>query len=105
MLDPSSPRLTSDLILAIALATITIFVRSCFRVAELKGGFNGTLANNQVLFMVLEGAMVSIAAIAVTLLHPGPVFKDCWKMRVARERLSGLSENLYIEEKVNTRAK
>ncbi|RAL17635.1 RTA1 domain-containing protein [Aspergillus homomorphus CBS 101889] len=50
----------------LALATVTIFVRSVFRVAELKGGFHSSLANNQVLFLTLEGAMVAIAVIALT---------------------------------------
>jgi hypothetical protein len=59
----------------LALATLTLFVRSTFRVAELSGGFNGSLANNQVSFMILEGAMVTIAAGCLTFLHPGISFQ------------------------------
>jgi hypothetical protein len=43
-------------------ATLTIFIRSVFRVAELSGGFRGPLANNQISFMILEGAMVCIVS-------------------------------------------
>jgi hypothetical protein len=59
----------------LALATLTIFVRSTYRVAELQAGFNGPLANDQPTFMVLEAAMVSIAALCITILHPGWCFK------------------------------
>lgn len=63
----------------LALATLTIFVRSTFRVAELSGGFNSSLANNQVSFMILEGAMVTIASTCLTVLHPGVAFQGSWK--------------------------
>lgn len=62
----------------LALATLTIFTRSIFRVAELSGGFHGSLANNQVSFMILEGAMVTIACSCLTLLHPGICFRGLW---------------------------
>ena len=35
----------------LGLATLTIFVRCVFRVAELQGGFGGRLANDQILFV------------------------------------------------------
>ncbi|KAJ5752226.1 RTA1-domain-containing protein [Penicillium odoratum] len=62
-------------ILGLALATVAIFTRSVFRVAELKGGFHSSLANNQVLFMVFEGAMIVIAILCLTILHPGVCFE------------------------------
>lgn len=64
--------------IALSIATLTIFIRSCFRVAELSGGFNGALANDQVTFMILEGMMVSIACIALTVAHPGLIFGRSW---------------------------
>ncbi|KAL8685908.1 MAG: hypothetical protein Q9218_007472 [Villophora microphyllina] len=76
------------LILTISLATFTIYVRSVFRVAELCGGFDGSLANDQITFMVLEGAMVSIACIAITLVHPGMVVGRTWGQKKARMELS-----------------
>ena len=64
---------------ALALATLTIFVRSVFRCAELSQGFHGKLANQQVTYMILEGAMICIAVICLTAFHPGLVFKGDWK--------------------------
>jgi RTA1 like protein len=59
----------------LCVATLTIFIRSCFRVAELSGGFHGPLANNQISFMILDGAMIVIATSCLTWLHPGVAFQ------------------------------
>ncbi|KAI4273267.1 MAG: hypothetical protein L6R38_006376 [Xanthoria sp. 2 TBL-2021] len=69
---------------SLSLATLCIYIRSIFRVAELQGGFNGHLANDEVTFMILEGAMVGIASIVLTLPHPGMVFGQNWMMAKAR---------------------
>ncbi|KAJ5593842.1 RTA1 domain protein [Penicillium hispanicum] len=62
------------------LATVCIYIRSVFRVAELSGGFDSHLANDQTTFMVLEGAMISIATIALsTWGHPGIGFQGEWE--------------------------
>ncbi|KAJ5263775.1 RTA1 domain protein [Penicillium angulare] len=65
-------------IFCLALATITIFIRSVFRVAELQGGFSSPLANNEVDLMVLEATMVSIACIAFTVAHPAIIAGRTW---------------------------
>lgn len=59
---------------AIAVATVTIYIRCVFRVAELKDGFGGALANDQTAFMILEGPMIIIATVALTVCHPGIAF-------------------------------
>lgn len=64
---------------ALALATLLIFVRSVYRVVELQGGFAGTVASNQVAFMILEGPMIILAVLALTILHPGHVFDGHWQ--------------------------
>lgn len=79
---------------ALCVSTSTIFIRSVFRVAELSGGFHGPLANNQISFMILEGAMVCIACLCLTLLHPGLCFQGEWraanfKFAGKRPRLNG----------------
>jgi hypothetical protein len=65
--------------LALGLATICIFFRSVFRVTELSGGFGGRISNKEVPYMILEGAVIIIASIALTILHPGVGFgRDAW---------------------------
>jgi hypothetical protein len=62
----------------LCIATLTIFIRSCFRVAELSGGFHGPLANNEISFMILEVGMIVIASSCLTWLHPGIAFQGAW---------------------------
>ncbi|KAL8798928.1 MAG: hypothetical protein Q9182_006275 [Xanthomendoza sp. 2 TL-2023] len=69
---------------SLSIATLAIYIRSIFRVAELQGGFQGHLANDQVTFMILEGTMIAIASIALTLPHPGMIFGRNWNLKLAR---------------------
>lgn len=62
-----------NFIAAVSLAGVFIFVRSVFRCAELSEGFGGPLANDEVTFMVLEGTMIALACILLTVFHPGLV--------------------------------
>lgn len=78
---------------AIAIATITILIRCCYRVAELEGGFQSSLANNQVAFMILDGAMMVIAVSCLTFAHAGPVLGPIWRIQ---------HRNDYIEEHSNS---
>lgn len=66
------------LLWVLAISTLTVFTRSVFRCAELKDGFQGHLANDQITFMILEGAMVAIAVILMTAVHPGIAFQGNW---------------------------
>lgn len=60
-------------------ATITILVRSIYRCVELWGGFNGELfVSHEPTFMVLEPAMIIIACLCLTLLHPAVCFQGAW---------------------------
>lgn len=68
----------ADLDVALGVATIAIFIRSTFRVAELSGGFRGKLANDEITFMILEGPMIIIAVLALTIFHPGAAFGGRW---------------------------
>ncbi|KAL4861281.1 hypothetical protein BDV12DRAFT_208167 [Aspergillus spectabilis] len=58
-------------IFTIALETLLVYIRSIFRVVELNGGYDSELANDEIAFMVLEGALISIMCICLTAMHPG----------------------------------
>ncbi|KAH8805478.1 putative RTA1 domain protein [Xylogone sp. PMI_703] len=64
---------------ALAVATITIFIRCVFRVAELQGGFGGKIANDQTVFLIFEGPMIMAAVFVLTVCHPGLCFDGAWK--------------------------
>lgn len=64
-------------------ATVLILVRSSYRVAELSGGFGGNLANEEVPFMILEGAMIVLATLCLTVFHPGRCLGDQWRIKAS----------------------
>ncbi|KAI9815769.1 MAG: hypothetical protein M1827_002165 [Pycnora praestabilis] len=64
---------------ALVLSTVCILIRSCFRVAELSEGLSGSLFNNQISFMILDGAMMIVAIGALVVLHPGFAFAGAWR--------------------------
>lgn len=86
MLDPSPEkvavrsRVFFKLFLAsLLLSTLAILARSIFRAAELWGGFSGDLWNDETDFLILDGAMVSLASLLLCALHPGTAFKGTWR--------------------------
>ena len=64
--------------LALAIATLTIFIRCCYRVAELSKGFASDFANDEVTFSILESAMIGIAVLALSVAHPAFIFGNTW---------------------------
>lgn len=54
----------------ISLAALSLFVRSCWRVAELSDGFNGPLASKENIFIALDSVPISLMSLLLTLLHP-----------------------------------
>lgn len=63
-------------LIALALATLCIFWRSVYRVAELAEGWTGNLIRKQNLFIGFEGVMVIVACFALNLFNPAITFKD-----------------------------
>jgi hypothetical protein len=70
--------------LSLVAATVFILVRSIYRCAELAGGFRGKLANEEVPFMLLEGMMMAVACLCLTIWHPGWVMKNGWNRNSER---------------------
>jgi len=61
---------------ALTLATICIFWRSVYRVAELAEGWTGNLIRHQWLFVGFEGVMVIVACLALNVFNPAFTFKE-----------------------------
>ena len=64
-------------------AFVFILIRCSFRVAELAHGFKGKLANEQVPFMILEGGMMILAVLLMTIFHPGRYIGEDWRRKKA----------------------
>jgi hypothetical protein len=80
-LDPKFSALRSSkkfrgFLAALTIATICIFIRSVYRVAELSEGWTGHLIRQQWLFVGLEGVMVAAAVITLNIFHPAFCFED-----------------------------
>ncbi|KAI5463881.1 RTA1 like protein-domain-containing protein [Mariannaea sp. PMI_226] len=69
-------------------ATGCLFVRTVFRSVELSEGFGGKLANKEVEFMILDGVMVILASLSLTICHPGYGFGKRWNEAKFRFRTS-----------------
>ncbi|MCJ1286110.1 hypothetical protein MMC26_005453 [Xylographa opegraphella] len=88
-LDPTYAKLRQSwsfktFLVALALATVCIFIRSVYRVAELSAGWEGALIKNQNLFIGLEGVMVVIAVLALNAFHPGFCFREGYDMSLKK---------------------
>ncbi|KAF1344247.1 RTA1 like protein-domain-containing protein [Delphinella strobiligena] len=60
---------------ATIVAFVAIFIRCAYRIAELKGGWGNPIMRNEPEFIVLESVMITIAALAFNVFHPGHCFK------------------------------
>ncbi|UPK91493.1 hypothetical protein LCI18_002428 [Fusarium solani-melongenae] len=69
-------------------ATACLFIRTVFRSVELSEGFAGKLANQEIEFMILDGVMVILASIFLTIWHPGYGFGKRWNEAGFRFRTS-----------------
>ena len=93
-LDPTHAKLRASwsfqgFLCALALATLCIFIRSTYRVAELGEGWEGALIKTQSLFIGLEGVMVIIACLVLNAFHPEWCFREGYDKKVLRNVKDG----------------
>ncbi|KAG6001926.1 hypothetical protein E4U21_003640 [Claviceps maximensis] len=73
----------------LAVASILILWRSCFRVAELSEGWSGPIMADEVMFIGFEGVLVLVAAVILNVLHPAicarELFEEDSKESVKRD--------------------
>jgi hypothetical protein len=53
----------------LVLAFLIIFTRCCYRIAEMAGGWANTIMQNETDFVVLDGVMVLVVSLCLTILH------------------------------------
>lgn len=56
---------------ALCVAILFIYIRSIYRLVELSEGWTGYLMTTERFFLVLDGLMVLIATVTLTVVHPG----------------------------------
>jgi hypothetical protein len=82
-LDPRHDKLRRSLrfrgfLIALTFATLCVFTRCVYRVAELSEGWNGHLIKTQKYFIGLEGAIVVAGVLAMNAFHPGFCFREAY---------------------------
>ncbi|CAK7229118.1 hypothetical protein SCUCBS95973_007112 [Sporothrix curviconia] len=60
----------------LGIAAACLFIRSCWRAAELSGGFNGPLASQERVFIALDSIPILIMSVLLIVLHPGFWFNN-----------------------------
>lgn len=85
-LDPRHAKLRSSwqfkgFIVALCLATLCVFTRCVYRVAELSEGWSGHLIKTQKYFIGLEGAVIVVAVLSLNFFHPGLCFREALDAR------------------------
>lgn len=73
--DPQQGELMSGKItlmsVALLFSTTCLFIRAIYRTIELSNGWNGRIISTQVLFNVLDGAMIVLTVYTMNIAHPG----------------------------------
>ncbi|KAL7757436.1 hypothetical protein ACKLNR_011963 [Fusarium oxysporum f. sp. zingiberi] len=64
-------------VIGLAVASACLFVRSCWRCAELSGGFNGPLASMEGVFFALDSVPIVVMTVTLTILHPELWLRAC----------------------------
>ncbi|KAH8684450.1 RTA1 like protein-domain-containing protein [Tricladium varicosporioides] len=60
----------------VSIAFVTIFARCLYRIAEMVGGWANPIMRDEKSFVVMEGFMMVIAGLALTIFHPGYCFPE-----------------------------
>ncbi|KAI3393711.1 hypothetical protein diail_3806 [Diaporthe ilicicola] len=83
-------------LLCMQLALVLIFARTVAQVVQLSGGLASVPSKSHIYSLVLDGALVLVAALTMTLFPPGPAFGRAWgptspSKKKARRHLLALS--------------
>lgn len=79
---------------SIIISFLVIFTRCVFRIAEMAGGWANEIMQNEADFIILDGVMVVIASLCLTIFHPGLFFKP-----MATYKADKKAGTLYASEK------
>jgi len=60
--------------IVVAVAFVTVLIRCIYRLPEMAGGWGNALMRNEQEFLLLDGMMLAIACVALTVFHPAYFF-------------------------------
>ncbi|KAI9150563.1 Efflux pump himE [Paramyrothecium foliicola] len=76
---------------AVGFAYLTVLIRCIYRLPEMAGGWGNPRMRNEKEFLILDGLMIALAAVTLTIFHPGYFFP---MMRSDRQAKQDHSESL-----------
>ncbi|KAF9696515.1 hypothetical protein EKO04_005719 [Ascochyta lentis] len=76
----------------VSLAYVTVLIRCIYRLPEMAGGWGNPLMRNEKEFLLLDGMMIGIACVGLTVFHPGFFFPPFAAFRHGKRRVSSESE-------------
>ncbi|KAK6344301.1 hypothetical protein TWF696_007941 [Orbilia brochopaga] len=85
-------------LIALGAATVFIFVRCVYRVAEMTQGWGGALMSNETYFLTLEGLMVILAVLVLNVFHPGICFEASYASRAVASKELGASGEMSTSD-------
>jgi hypothetical protein len=97
-------------VVGLSLATICIFWRSVYRIAELSDGWSGPLMYKQGLFIGFEGVLIVAACVALNVFHPSVCFREGMEGEGGlgtlkkNKKSGGISGGSGLEENVSDRS-
>ncbi|KAF3922726.1 hypothetical protein ABW21_db0206508 [Orbilia brochopaga] len=85
-------------LIALGAATVFIFIRCVYRVAEMTQGWGGKLMSNETYFLSLEGLMVILAVLVLNVFHPGICFVESYASRTVADKELGARGEMSTSE-------
>ncbi|RYP26571.1 hypothetical protein DL767_007969 [Monosporascus sp. MG133] len=79
-----SSRLFRAFLTGFSVATLLILLRTAFRIVVVAEGFQSSVAQSEVVFLIFDGVVVFLAGSILLALFPGRVFGRSWKEDLAR---------------------
>ncbi|KAI8719989.1 hypothetical protein NCS52_00442900 [Fusarium sp. LHS14.1] len=72
---PQSDKRIKNFIYSITIAYVAIIIRCIYRIPEMASGWGSSIMRNEATFMIFDGAMILLAVILLTTVHPIWFFK------------------------------
>ncbi|KAI0137926.1 RTA1-domain-containing protein [Hypoxylon sp. NC0597] len=63
---------------ALALTTLLLILRTAYRIVVIAEGYGSSIAQSEVLLLILDGLMVLLATLLLLVFFPGRILRDSW---------------------------
>lgn len=91
-----SDRPSGFYLISTGVAFLAIFIRCIYRIPEMAGGWGNPLMQDETTFLILDGAMIAVACILMSIAHPGIFFPEMRLKNVARRQRLAAKESVEM---------